>query len=190
MKTTVVAVVTSVLAMSACGVTNPAAAGQDISGRYELTTADGARRLPCCTTTDSSGSTATLVAGSLVLDQAVSQDSVATPDGWMPKACVHHVPNGAHVDTSGLVTLPDGSTYQLSKCQTGAFSMSVTNQFQDPSGSVQQRAVSSTGQYDWDGTTLVLVDAAGDELMAGGPSSDGAFHLSDGKHTYVFSPSR
>ena len=92
MKTTVVAVVTSVLAMSACGVTNPAAAGQDISGRYELTTADGARRLPCCTTTDSSGSTATLVAGSLVLDQAVSQDSVATPDGWMPKACVRSRP--------------------------------------------------------------------------------------------------
>lgn len=190
MKATIVAVVASVLAVSACGVTNPVTSGPDISGRYELTTADEASGLPCCTTMDSSGSTTTLVAGSLVLDQAASQDSVATPAGWMPKACVHHVPNGAHVDTSGLVTLPDGSTYQLSKCQTGAFSMSVTREFRDGEGSVQQRATTSTGQYDWDGTTLVLVNATGDELMAGGLASDGAFHLSGGNHAYVFSPSR
>lgn len=53
------------------------------------------------------------------LDQAGTlswDDSVATPAGWRPRACVHEVPNGAHVSVSGRVTRLDGSTFQVPKC--------------------------------------------------------------------------
>lgn len=180
---------TVLLTVTACGVTNPVSSPTSVAGRYELTTADGAAGLPCCTTTDSSGTATSLASASLTLDQAISQDSVATPAGWMPKACVHQVPNGAHVDTAGVVTLPDGTTYQLSKCQAGSFSLSITNDVGTAGSSTQQRVAQSSGNYSWDGTTLVLVDAAGDELMSGGVTG-GALHLNDGQHAYVFSPTR
>lgn len=190
LKTALSAVGALVLvSVTACGVTNPVSSPTSIAGRYELTGADGATGLPCCTTTDSAGTITTLASASLTLDQAISQDSVATPAGWMPKACVHQVPNGAHVDTAGVVTLPDGSTYKLSKCQAGSFSMSITKDVGTPGSSTQQRVAQSSGSYSWDGTTLVLVDAAGDALMAGGVT-DGALHLNDGHHAYVFSPTQ
>lgn len=43
-------------------------------------------------------------------------DSVLTPGGWRPRSCVHQVPNGARISTSGLVTRPDGSTLQILRC--------------------------------------------------------------------------
>lgn len=43
-------------------------------------------------------------------------DSVATPAGWRPKACVSEVPQGAHEDRNGLIHLANGTTRQLVKC--------------------------------------------------------------------------
>jgi hypothetical protein len=49
---------------------------------------------------------------------AVPDDSspVYTPAGVMPRACVHEIPNGSHVDVTGLVHLPDGQTMRFARC--------------------------------------------------------------------------
>lgn len=43
-------------------------------------------------------------------------DSMITPAGWKPKACVTEIPNGAKVSRAGLVTRKDGSNFQIVKC--------------------------------------------------------------------------
>ena len=45
-------------------------------------------------------------------------DSVATPAGWRPKACVKEIPNGAHVSRTGVVRRRDGTTFQIAKCNS------------------------------------------------------------------------
>ena len=41
---------------------------------------------------------------------------VATPAGWYHRSCVHEIPNGAHVSKNDVVTLSNGSAYQLPSC--------------------------------------------------------------------------
>jgi hypothetical protein len=83
-------------------------------GYYELVAVDG-NSLPCCAQTDSTG-VFTIVSGSLTLTSAAPEKFAATPAGIMPSKCVQEVPNGAKIDQSGNVTLPDGSTYHLPTC--------------------------------------------------------------------------
>jgi hypothetical protein len=52
-------------------------------------------------------------------------DSVATPAGWRPKACVTEIPNGAHVSNAGLVRRLDGTTFQIAKCISNTASAPV-----------------------------------------------------------------
>ena len=44
-------------------------------------------------------------------------DYVSTPAGWYHRSCVHEIPNGAHVDTAGVVTRRDGVKYRIPKCR-------------------------------------------------------------------------
>jgi hypothetical protein len=41
---------------------------------------------------------------------------VLTPAGWFHSSCVHEIPSGARVSIDHVVTLRDGSTYQIPKC--------------------------------------------------------------------------
>ena len=43
-------------------------------------------------------------------------DAIMTPAGLLPRACVHIVPNGSSIDRNNLVTLPDGSKFQIHAC--------------------------------------------------------------------------
>src|SRR5207253_5560776 len=82
-----------------------------IAGRYDLVAVNGAA-LPCCAQTDSSGTRVTFIDGSLTLGEASPEPFGATPAGEMPSSCVHEIPNSARIDTSGVVTLPDGRQYR------------------------------------------------------------------------------
>src|SRR2546422_1170532 len=97
----------AVLIIGACGGDPPS-----IAGRYDLVAVNGTV-LPCCAQTDSSGTRVTFIDGNLTLGEAPPEPFAATPAGEMPSSCVHEIPNGARVDTSGVVTLPDGRQYRI-----------------------------------------------------------------------------
>src|SRR2546430_7450840 len=86
-----------------------------IAGRYDLVAVNGTT-LPCCARTDSTGTRVTFIDGNLMLGDGSPEPFAATPAGWMPKSCVFAIPNAAHVDTSGVVTLPDSTQYRIPNC--------------------------------------------------------------------------
>jgi len=96
-----------VLTFGACGPVD-SVDPPSIAGRYDLVAVNGTA-LPCCAQTDSSGTRVTFIDGSLTLGEGSPEPFTATPAGEMPSSCVHGIPNGARVDTSDVVTLPDGS---------------------------------------------------------------------------------
>ena len=100
----------ALLSIGACGLVD-SGDPPSIAGRYDLVAVNGTV-LPCCAQVDSTGTRVTFVGGSLTLKEASPEPFAATPAGWMPESCVHGIPNGAHVDTSGVVTLPDGTQYR------------------------------------------------------------------------------
>ena len=122
-----------------------------IAGRYDLVAVNGAV-LPCCAQIDSTRTRVTFVGGSLTLAEAPSESFAATPAGWMPSSCVHGIPNGAHVDTSGVVTLPDGTQYRIPKCtelHQASYTMVITRRYDDPEGGSHTVADTSSGTYAW-----------------------------------------
>src|SRR5256886_5145363 len=86
-----------------------------IAGRYDLVAVNGTA-LPCCAQTDSIRTQVTFIDGNLACGEGPPDPFTATPAGEMPSSCVHEIPNGARVDTSGVVTLPDGKQYRIPKC--------------------------------------------------------------------------
>ena len=122
-----------------------------IAGGENLVAVKGLR-LPCCARTDSTGMQITFVSGSLALEEAAPEPYAATPAGWMPAACVHEVPNGAHVDTAGVVTLPDGTTYRIPSCvelHHARFTMVITRRYEDESNGSSMVSDTSSGVYAW-----------------------------------------
>ena len=118
---------------------------------------------------DASGAHVTIVGGALTFYAfAHYADSVATPAGWKPRACVQGVPNGAHIALNGLVTVPDGTTYLLLPCSAGAYSVTLTKQFDYSDGSSRTDSVSlSSGTFTWKRDTLTIEDSQfGDGVTA------------------------
>jgi hypothetical protein len=130
--------------------------------------------LPCCTV-DSSGVSLTIVAGTLDFYRSGSYtDSVITPEGPVPKACVQQVANGATIERNHLVVLLDGESYLGLPCSSGVFSIDLTERATYPDGSSADRVVTlATGPYTWTRDTLVLtpVDGSIGTLL---PSMSGA----------------
>ena len=85
------------------------------AGQYALVAING-NALPCCGTTDTTGVTTAIIGGSLTLANAAPEKFAATPGGIVPSKCVHEVPNWAHIDQNGDVTLLDGTTYHIPSC--------------------------------------------------------------------------
>src|SRR5213082_426897 len=122
-----------------------------LAGRYDLVAVNGAV-LPCGAPIDSTGTRVTFVGGSLTLAEAPSESFTATPAGWMPSSCVHGIPNGAHVDTSGVVTLPDGTQYRIPKCPElhhAPYTMTVTRAYDYAGDSSKTVSETSSGTYAW-----------------------------------------
>lgn len=141
---------------------DPGGAGKDtvtlrtVAGSYPLATVDSLP-LPCCTTRDSAGDLITIVGGTLTLADAAAEDFVFTPSGYvMAKSCVHQLPNGAVVDTAGVVRLPDGTTYRLPECGDAPYRLTLTEQHQRD-GVTRNVVVTDSGKYVWGHGYLTLV---------------------------------
>jgi hypothetical protein len=70
----------------------------------------------------------------------------------MPASCVHEVPNGARIDTSGVVTLPDGQQYRIPKCTEvhhAPYTMVVTRRYDHVGDSSNTVSATSSGTYAW-----------------------------------------
>ena len=122
-----------------------------IAGRYDLVAVNGAA-LPCCAQTDSTGTRVTFIDGNLTLGDGPPEPLAATPAGWMPKSCVFGIPNGAHVDTSGVVTLPDSTQYRIPKCPElhhAPYTMTVTRAYDYAGDSSKTVSETSSGTYAW-----------------------------------------
>lgn len=152
---------TMVLGLVSCAdSTAPSAAPE--SGRLiasgALTGVDG-NPLPCCTVT-TSGVRVTVLGGTLELHAlAHYTDTVSTPAGLMSGACVQAIPSGAVMSLTGLVTLPDGSSYLALPCSVGSYRMTLTRQtiFADGSSQVTDTLLAS-GSFTWQRDQLTLVD--------------------------------
>jgi len=133
------------------------AALSSIAGAYTLTSVGGAA-LPCCGT-DSAGTSITLVSGSLALDSLAADVMVFVPSGvTTARSCVHEIPNGAIVDTAGVVRMPDGSTYQIPKC--GApYTLRLAYRYVAPDGRPRTVERSKVGRYVWGGNQLRVFEA-------------------------------
>jgi len=139
-----------VLTFGACGPVDPVDP-PSIAGRYDLVAVNGTA-LPCCTQTDSIGTRVTFMDGNLTLGDGPPEAFVATPAGEMPKSCVFEIPNGAHVDTSGVVTLPDGKQYRIPKCPDlhhAPYTMIVTRAYDYAGDSSKTVSATSSGTYAW-----------------------------------------
>jgi len=122
-----------------------------IAGRYDLVAVNGTT-LPCCAQTDSTGTRVTFIAGNLMLGDGPPEPFGATPAGWMPSSCVHHIPNGARIDTSGVVTLPDGRQYRIPNCTElhhAPYTMIVTRAYDYAGDSSKTVSATSSGTYAW-----------------------------------------
>jgi hypothetical protein len=130
---------------------NEATGQPSIAGQYGLATVNG-HTLPCCALTDSTGTRITFVGGSLTLGEGAPEAFSATPAGYRPKSCVHALPDSAHVDTAGVVTLPDSSTYQLPKCtdaNRGTYTLVITRRYDHADGTTSTMSDTSSGTYAW-----------------------------------------
>ena len=122
-----------------------------IAGRYDLVAVNGTA-LPCCAQTDSSGTRVTFIDGGLTLGEASPEPFGATPAGGMPSSCVHEIPNGARIDTSGVVTLPDGRQYRIPNCTElhhAPYTMIVTRTYDYAGDSSKTVSAASSGTYAW-----------------------------------------
>ena len=122
-----------------------------IAGRYDLVAVNGTT-LPCCAQTDSTGTRVTFIDGNLMLGDGPPEPFAATPAGEMPQSCVHAIPNGARVDTSGVVTLPDGRQYRIPKCTElhhAPYTMTVTRAYDYAADSSKTVSEISSGTYAW-----------------------------------------
>jgi len=177
----------AVLAVAACAEssTAPTEPLGRVIARDSMTAADG-KLLPCCGV-DASGAHVTIVGGALTFYAlAHYPDSVATPAGWVARACVQGVPNGAYVALNGLVTLPDGSAYLLLPCSAGTYSLTLTKQFDYSDGSSRTDHVSlSSGTFSWKRDTLTIEDSqVADGLTAS--MSVATITVMAAGHTYQF----
>ena len=133
------------------------AALASIAGGYSLTSVGGAA-LPCCSQ-DSAGTRITLLSGTLLLDSLPRDSMVFVPSGVMTaKSCVHTIPEGAVVDTGGVVHMPDGSSHVIPKC--GApYTLRLSYRYTAPDGTSSIINKSSGDRYVWGG------DSRGTELI-------------------------
>lgn len=165
----------TVVALVGCGAREAVGPGslQRIAGHYQLQRVDG-NNLSCCATTDSAGVRVTVLSGLLTLGDAPPEEYAYTPAGIpMARSCVHGVPSGAIVDDrTGVVTLPDGTTYRIPPCGDGDYTLIITRRYQN--GSFTGVAAETTSaRYTWGrepaGGAIV-------SLLGGGPAT-GLGHL-------------
>ncbi len=132
-------------------------------------TAVDASPLPCCAR-DSAGVRITTVAGSLLFYSAARyEDSVFTPGGMKPRACVQEIPNGAFLALNQLVTLANGSSYLLLPCSSGVYRVVITEGLRHSDGTTTERQVlRSAGAYTWEPNRLSLTEQG---TMAHPPSA-------------------
>ncbi len=143
----------------------PPVAGSAIA-RESLTAVDGGP-LPCCGI-DSAGAHVSIVSGVLTFYRATFYpDSFPSPAGWVPRACVNEIPDGALVNINSVVTLPDGSAYILVGCSWGAYGLTLSQQLD--SSSTLNEATVSAGAFTWKRDTLTIADP-----QLGGPLSPSA----------------
>jgi len=138
------------LTLGACGLVD-AGDPPSIAGRYDLIAVNGTA-VPCCAQTDSVGTRVTFINGNLTLGEGPPESFAATPAGEMPSSCVHEIPNGARVDTSGVVTLPDGTQYRIPKCTDlhhAPYTMIVTRRYDYAGDSAKTVSATSSGTYAW-----------------------------------------
>jgi len=139
-----------VLTLGACGLVD-SGDPPSIAGRYDLVAVNG-MALPCCAQTDSIRTQVTFIDGNLTLGEGAPEPFTATPAGEMPSSCVHEIPNGARVDTSGVVTLPDGRQYRIPKCTElhhAPYTMTVTRAYDYAGDSSKTVSETSSGTYAW-----------------------------------------
>jgi hypothetical protein len=143
----------------------PVAGG--VIARESLTAVDGGP-LPCCGI-DSAGAHVSIVSGVLTFYAATYYpDSIPTPGGIKPRACVNEIPNGARVNSlTSVVTFPDGSAYILVGCSWGAYGLTLSQQLD--SSSTLNEATVSAGAFTWKRDTLTIADP-----QLGGPLSPSA----------------
>lgn len=144
-----------------------------------LATVDG-QALPCCGTPD-----ATVTAGTLNFYAAASYpDTVFTPAGPMPAACVQEVPNGAYLHSNNTVTLGDSVAYILLPCSSGLFTITVQHAglaAAEGSGG----GIVSSGTYILRRDTIALADPGRDLTVA---MHSTTISVSVGGHAYTFVP--
>ena len=126
-------------------------------------TAVDASQLPCCGV-DSAGVRATLVGGTLTFYRlAHYTDTVFTPAGPRSGACVISVPNGAAINITGVVTLPDGARYLVLPCDAGTYTLALAQRLDFVGGSSRtDTTVVTSGAFrisNWSPDTLSLVDS-------------------------------
>ena len=123
-----------------------------------MITVDG-QPLPCCSA-DSGGVRITTTAGTLTFYAAAHyRDSVITPMGWHPHACVQEVPSGSYLARNQLLTLPDGSSYLMIPCTSGMYRVNLTQSVRHPDGTVSVRQVgASSGLFSWVPSELFLAE--------------------------------
>ena len=122
--------------------------------------------LPCCTASESGG-TVTIVGGSLVYYYPRNDpDTVETPEGPLPAACVIGVPNGIAIG-DGYAVLPDSTEVPAPPCFEGEYRLILTRRHVSPVGDSKIDHITvSSGTYRWatDSTwahdTLTLTDSA------------------------------
>lgn len=151
LRATVVGVV--LMGVSACtgfGTDSPS-----IGGQYELASVTGSA-VPCCTTTDSTGTRVTVVGGSLTLADAAPEAFAATPAGYVPRICVHESSNGSQ------------DNYPSCEEQHHAsYVMIITRQYEDVNGGSQTVSDTASGVYAWSASGPAMVSLLGSGL--GGP---------------------
>jgi hypothetical protein len=156
------------LTLAACAESPTAPAPGRLIALSSLTSVNG-QPLPCCTA-DSAGAQVTIVAGALSFYRlAQYTDTVPTPAGKMSRACVQDVPDGASVDArTGLVTLPDGTTYLLLPCSVGDYTVTLRERIARGGAEDTTRVtvLISSGTYAWKRDGLSLTPDAGTRFTA------------------------
>jgi hypothetical protein len=176
------------LTLGACGLVD-SGDPPSIAGRYDLV-AVNATALPCCAQTDSIGTRVTFIDGNLTLGEGPPEPFTATPAGEMPGSCVHEIPNGARVDTSGVVTLPDGRQYRIPKCTDlhhAPYTMIVTRRYDYAGDSSKTVSATSSGTYAWSdgaGGQPELVALLNGNLVGSVTSSPSAVEVTVGRANF------
>ncbi|HEX6967186.1 MAG TPA: hypothetical protein VF166_15455 [Gemmatimonadaceae bacterium] len=121
------------LGVGACSGFGPDA--PSIGGQYDLVSVTG-NALPCCTTTDSTGTRVTIVGRSLTLADAAPEKFGATPAGYVPLVCVHESSNGN-----------DGQFPTCEEQHHASYTMIIARQYDDPNGGSRTVSDTTSGVY-------------------------------------------